>query len=263
MTSPTIPARPTAGSVTLTVRILLAETLDELRGVIREPTALFFSVAMPVGFYALFVSLWGAEPAQTGGMTVGSSMLATFGTFGVVGVTLLTPGVGVAEERERGWLRAKRVSPTPLPVTLAAKVIACVPHALAVLLAMTAIGLAPGTVDLAAAAWARLATVLVIGALPFALIGLAVGFLASTNATTAILMALYIPSSVASGLWMPLEVLPETMQRLAPALPTYHLARLGLAQVDAEGGASHLAALVAMTVVAAGLASLAYRRSRP
>lgn len=73
---------------------------------------------------------------------------------------------------------------------------------------------------------------LVAGALPFALLGLAVGFLASANATPAILHAVLIPSAVASGLWMPLELLPAPIQAVAPVLPTYHLAQLALAQLN-------------------------------
>ena len=62
---------------------------------------------MPVGFFALFVSLWGADSA--GGIPVGASMLATFGTFGVVGVTLRASGLALPP-----WTVARRIGPTSL-----------------------------------------------------------------------------------------------------------------------------------------------------
>jgi ABC-2 type transport system permease protein len=68
-------------------RVLTNETVEELFAVVREPTTLFFSVAMPVGFFALFASLFGGE--QVGSTTATTTMLATFGAFGVVGVYLL------------------------------------------------------------------------------------------------------------------------------------------------------------------------------
>lgn len=242
-------------------RVLAAEVLDEVRGIVREPVTLVFSVAMPVGFFALFASLYGSQDA--GGLSVGTRMLATFGTFGVVGVALLTPGIGVAEDRERGWLRAKRVSATPLATTLGAKVAATLPHAIAVLVAMTLVAAAVAGTSVGLGTWLRLAGVLVIGALPFALLGMAVGFSASPNATTAILNAVFIPSAVASGLWMPLDSLPDVVQRVAPALPTYHLAQLALGQLDGSGGLDHLLALLATAGGAAVLAALAYRRLQP
>jgi ABC-2 type transport system permease protein len=242
-------------------RVLLSELREELLGVVREPTTLFFTVAMPVGFFALFMGLWGSETDGT--TSVATVMLATFGAFGVVGVTLMTPGVGVAEDRERGWLRVKRVSGTPLPVTIGAKVLACLPHALGLLGAMSLLAVTVGQAEIDPASWLRLATVLVVGGLPFALVGLAVGFLASPNAATAILMAIFVPSAVASGLWMPLEMLPDVVSRIAPALPTYHLGRLALAQLDGDLGLAHAGALLVFTAVAASAATLAYRYARP
>jgi ABC-2 type transport system permease protein len=248
-------------SVAHGLRVLRVEVRDELLAIVREPSALFFSVAMPVAFFALFASWLGDE--MDGSVPVATSMLATFGTFGVVGVTLLNPGIGVADDRERGWLRAKRVSATPLPVTLAAKVIATVPYALGVLAAMTAVAAATGNLQIEVAEWARLVPVLIVGAVPFALLGLTVGFLASPNATTAILNAFYIPSAVAGGLWMPLETLPELVQRLAPFTPTYHLAQLGLAQLEGGGlPGRHVLALLLTAVVGSFAAAMAYRRAR-
>lgn len=241
-------------------RVLLSELREELLAVVREPTTLFFTVAMPVGFFALFMGVWGTE--TDGATTVATVMLATFGAFGVIGVTLMTPGIGVAEDRERGWLRVKRVSATPLSVTITAKVLACLPHALGVLGAMSILAVTVGQAELDPSTWLRIAAVLVIGCLPFALIGLSVGFLASPNAATAILMAIYIPSAVASGLWMPLEMLPDVVSQIAPALPTYHLGQLALAQLHGEIGVTYIAALAGFTVVAASAAMLAYRNAR-
>lgn len=270
MTAATTPATPTSRAAGTTpvprwslLRLLRVEVRDELLNILREPTALFFSIAMPVGFFAMFAGLWGGNDGGAG-ISVGTRMLATFGTFGVVGVTLLNPGIGVADDRERGWLRHKKVTATPLPVTLVAKVLATIPYSLGVLLAMTGVAAALGVLDLGLMDWLRLAGVLAAAAWPFALLALAVGFLATPNATTAILQALYIPSAVASGLWMPLEDLPTFIgERLAPILPTYHLAQLGLAQIGVADAAGHVLPLAAFGVLAALAAGVAYRAAKP
>lgn len=237
------------------------ELRDELLGILREPTALFFSVLMPIGFFALFVSLFGGE--SDGGVPAGTSMLATFGAFGVISVVMMNPGIGVAEDRESGWLRAKQVTAVPIGVTLAAKVVAALPYAVGVLLAMAATAGALGVLEAPPLALARLAAVLLLGALPFALLGLAVGFQAGASASVAILNGLLFPSAILSGLWMPLEILPDWVGRIAPALPTRHLAQLALAQVGiGRATATSVLALLATTLVAAVLAGLSYRRAR-
>ena len=60
-------------------RLFGVELLDEVRGIVREPTALFFSILMPVGFFALFVSMFGHHTSE--GLSSGTRMLGTFGTF--------------------------------------------------------------------------------------------------------------------------------------------------------------------------------------
>lgn len=241
-------------------RVFGVELADELRKIVREPTALLFSVLMPVGFFALFVSIFGRD--HTGGAIEGTSMLATFGAYGVVVVTLMNPGIGVAQDRERGWLRAKQVSAVPITLTLAAKVIAALVYAVGVLAAMGVTAAALGVLHASPGDLVRLAAVLLLGSLPFALVGLAVGFQAGSSAAAAILNAVLMPMAVLSGLWIPLSVLPAFFGRVAPFLPTYHLSQLAGAQLGGGQVVWHVVVLLGMTLVAARLAALSYRRAR-
>ncbi len=239
------------------LRVLGVEVAEGLRAILREPTALFFSVVFPVMFFALFASIFGSGAGTTG------TLLAGYGTFGVVSVMLLNPAITVADERTRGWLRVKKVSGAPVATTIAAKVLAALPYALAVVSALSAVAvLQIGGVPGGVGAWLRLVTVLLLGGVPFALLGLAVGFVASSNATAAILNGVLFPMVIASGLWFPVQILPGFVQAVAPFLPTYHLAQLAHAQTAGGPWASHALALVAMTAVAAGLAATSYRRLR-
>jgi ABC-2 type transport system permease protein len=247
---------------TISPTVLWVEVRDELLGVVREPAALFFSVLMPVLFFGLFAGLFGADELGEGGVPVGTSMLATFGAYGVIGSSMLTPGIGLADARERGWLRVLRTSPVPVPITLAAKVAATLPYSLGVLVAMTATAGALGVLQITVVQWVSLAVALVVGSLPFALIGLAVGSLAKPNGATAILNAIIIPMAIAAGLWFPLELLPDWVATIAPALPAYHLAELAFVPVAGDGGAvGHFLALIGFTIVTAAIAIAAYRRS--
>lgn len=243
------------------VRVLWAEVADELRAILREPAALFFSVIMPVMFYALFAALF--RDFQTDqGLPAATAMLATYGTFGVGSVVLLNPGIGVAEDRARGWLRVKKVSATPVSVTLLAKVLATLPYALAVIIALTLISLVLQGPVLEPVRWLRLVAVLLIGALPLAFIGLTVGFLASATAATAVLNGIWLPMVVASGLWMPLSIMPSWVQSIASFLPPYHLAQLALAQISPGSIAVHLLALLVTGSIGGVLAGVTYRNLR-
>jgi ABC-2 type transport system permease protein len=244
------------------LRILGVEVTEGLLGVLREPAALFFSVLMPVLFFALFASLYGGQPAGPGELPVAAAMLATYGTFAVVSVMLINPGVNVADDRTRGWLRMKKVSAAPIGTTIAAKVIAALPYAAGSFLAISALSLAINGPVVELDSWLRLGGVLLLGSLPFALFGLAIGFVMSTNTAVALLNAILFPMVIASGLWIPLQFLPGWVGGVAQVLPTYHLAQLAQAQLTGAGGLGHLVALLVSTVVAGALAGLAYRNLR-
>jgi ABC-2 type transport system permease protein len=252
------PARPVR-QVAWT-RVLRAEVVDELRGLLREPTVLMFSVAMPVGFFALFAGLYGGEVAPEGAF-VGTTMLATLGAFGVLSVAGMSPGIGLADDRRTGWLRVKRAWAVPLPVTILGKVVAALPYTVGVLVAMTATSAAMGNLDIRAGTWLLLVTSLLVGALPFTLLGLSVGSLANANTSAAILNALLLPSAFASGLFIPLAQLPPIVADLAAFNPVYHLGQLGLGVIAGEGVVDHGMALLGFTAVTTVLAAVVYRRS--
>lgn len=241
------------------LRILGVETAEGLRAIVREPTALFFSVVFPVMFFALFSSIFGGTDADPG---VVQTMLAGYGTFGVTSVMLLNPAITVADDRSRGWLRVKKVSAAPVATTVAAKVLAALPYALGVVVALSLVSVLELGAAFTAGTWVRLIVVLLLGSLPFALLGLALGFVASSNATAAILNAVLFPMVVASGLWFPISILPGFVQAIAPYLPTYHLAQLAQAQLTGGPWAGHAFALLATTAVGAVLAGIAYRSLR-
>lgn len=256
-----IPVRHTESSEPSHAALLAMEVRDQIRMFRREPAALFFSVLMPVAFYALFVAMFGGEAIDGTSRPVGTLMLTTFGAYGAIMAPMMNPGIGIAEARETGWLEAVKVSPVPVAVNLASRVLATIPFVVGILVAMTAASAALGVLNITLGEWVALMVVLVVGSQPFALVGLAVGSLASPNATTAILNAIIMPTAIASGLWFPLEIMPDWVSSVAQFLPTYHLAQL--AQVPLEGGTwlFHLVVLVGFTAATGVVAAWAWRHT--
>lgn len=241
-------------------RVFRAELRDELRSIVREPTSLFFGVLMPVGIFVLFNLLYGHDAVQ--GLSAGTAMVATFGTYGVITVASLQPGIGVAQDRDLGWLRMKRVSAVPIWISLAAKATAALLYGVGVLVLMGAAAAAFGTLHASPWALLRVALVLLLGSVPFTLFSVAVGFRFRTGAANALLNAVLFPLAVLSGLWMPIRLLPSVVRDIAEYLPTYHLAQLGLAQLGQGTSLLHALVLVVTTVVAAGVAAVSYRHAR-
>jgi len=145
--------------------------------------------------------------------------MVAYAAFGVLGVAFFQFGVLVAADRQTPWevyLRALPVSP---PARLAARVLAGLPFALAiiVLIFLEAALLTP--VQLGIARWVLLCLALLLGSVPFGLLGIALGYWAHPRAANAIANLLWIILAYAGGVWgepiQPIRIVsPYTPTRL-------------------------------------------------
>jgi ABC-2 type transport system permease protein len=240
--------------------ITVAETRAELTKLARLPAYVIPTLAFPLAFYAFFGLAFG--PGRSfGDLTVSAYLLATYGAFGVIGCALFGFGVSVAVERGQGWLLVKRASPMPPIAYVVAKMLTCMAFAATVAGLLFLLGATFGAVRLPPQTWALLFATLVLGAIPFCAIGLAIGSFVRPNSAPAIVNAIYLPMSFLAGLWIPLEGLPPALVRIAPFLPTYHLGQLALGALTPGHGSAlgHVLVLAGWTIAGATAAAYGLR----
>src|SRR5690554_281227 len=245
------------------VAIYWTEFRNEVLKNVRMPVFLVSSLAFPLMFYALFGLIFGRE--SVAGVTTATYMLATFGTFGVMGAALFGFGVGVATERGQGWMVLKRASPMPPLAYFAAKTLLAVMMGGLITLLLFVLGGLIGGVSLPLGTLASMFGILVSGAIPFCAMGLAFGYMAGPNSAPILVNLIYLPMGFFGGLWMPLPILPAFIQGLAPWLPSYHFGQLALSPLGAQSIASpwpSVAYLAAFTAIFLALATVLYRRDR-
>jgi ABC-2 type transport system permease protein len=115
-----------------------------------------------------------------------------------------------------------------------------------------------GHVTLSFGECAQLLACNVLGVLPFCALGLFIGSLVSGSAAPAITNFIYLPMAFVGGLWIPIWLLPQVLQTLAPLWPAYHLGQLAEMAVDSrnDGAAlTHIAVLAGVTLLFFRLAS--------
>ena len=243
-------------------RIYALEAKYELLKLARMPGYVIPTLAFPLMFYLLFGVAMGGRSA--GPVNLAAYLLPTYGSFGVMGIALFGFGVGLAVERGQGWLLFKRATPMPPLAYFTGKLAMVLLFGLIQTAALFTLGATAGKVDLPAADWAALAGVLIAGAIPFGAFGLAIGSWAGPNSAPAIVNVLYLPLAFLSGMWIPIQALPGFFQTLAPWLPTYHFAQLGLNVLEADQGRfswmTSAAVLAVFTVVSLLVARAGYRR---
>jgi ABC-2 type transport system permease protein len=221
-------------------------------------------LSFPIMFYVLFGLVLNQHQA-IGGTSIPTYLIATYGTFGVMGASLFGTAAGLASDRGLGWLQVKRASPMPPFAYFAAKVITSMIFSAVIVLALFLLGFTLGGVRMPMVDFARLSGTLVAGSLPFSAMGLALGYFTGPNSAPATINLIYLPMSFCSGLWVPFMFLPKVVRQIALVLPPYHLSQLALGIVGAgshESSVAHWEVLAAFTMICLGVARIGFQREQ-
>jgi ABC-2 type transport system permease protein len=237
------------------MRTLGKLTWMQIKLYLREPIALFFTLAYAPMMLVLFGSIYGNEPnAMFGGLgTVDVSVPAYIGLI-IISVGLMSIPIATASSRESGVLRRYRVTPLSPAVYLISDV--------AVYFLMTLLGV--GLLVLVGkfgyamrfdGNWLSVLAGFSLGALAMFACGYLIAGLAPTAriAQTAG-MVIAFPMMFLSGATIPLEVLPEGVRAVSKFLPVTHVVTLmqGLWKGDAWSGHG-TEVIVLVCVLAAGV----------
>jgi ABC-2 type transport system permease protein len=243
------------------MKLYLLEIKYEFLKALRLPAYSLPTLLFPVFFYLFFGVMFGGK--QTGAVSMSTYLVATYGTFGVIGAALFGFGVSVAVERGQGWLEVKRTTPMPIAAYFVAKLAMAMIFSAIIVTLLFILGMTAGNVVMSIATMAKLFTVLVLGSITFCAFGLALGFFAGPNSAAPLVNMIYLPMAFLSGLWVPIVFLPKPIQDIAVWLPPYHLSQLALRTVGASQGrplAVHVGAMLVATLVFGTIAYIGYRR---
>lgn len=239
------------------LRVYWSESCYELLGTLRQLDFTVPTVLFPAMFYLFFGVLFGR------GNGMAEYLVATYGAFGVIGTAFFGFGVGAAVSRESGEWRLRRVTPMPAGAFWVSKTMVAWVFCAVVLIELFALSAWLGGVRFDRLQWLAMAGILLVGSLPFAALGLAVGTHTSGQGAAPLLNLIHLPASFLAGLWIPIDLLPSFLQKTALALPHFHLAQLALVPVGLDAGyppAVHVGALALVTAVSLAVATAGYRR---
>jgi ABC-2 type transport system permease protein len=226
----------------------------------RLPAYSLPTLAFPVVFYLFFGVMFGSKMST---FDMARYLIATYSVFGAMGAALFGFGVSVAIERGQGWLETKRTTPMPLSAFFISKLGMAMIFSAIIFGLLLAAGAIFGDVRLTASESLLMLVVVVAGSIPFCALGLMMGFLAGPNSAAPIVNLVYLPMGFLSGLWIPVNFLPDALQDLAMWLPPYHAGQIALKVIGADRGdalALNVLALAVSTILFLSLAWVGYRR---
>ena len=233
----------------------VAEARSECLRYLRAPGFILPMLLFSTVFYLMFGVLLNHGEASR-------YLLASYSAFGIIGPGLFGFGVSLAIERDGGLLTLKRALPMPPGAYLLGKMAMAMIAATIVTVLLVLIGVFLAHVSLSVTQIANLMLTGAFGVLPFCALGMLVGTLIKGQGAPGLLNLVYLPMAFLSGLWLPLSMLPQALQKIAPIWPSYHLNQLTLAAVGLNNGAllPHVLALAGYTIVFLLLAVRQLRR---
>ncbi len=187
-------------------------------------------------FPALFYLLFGVFMAKNNGPDAARYLLASYGVFGVMSPGLFGFGVSLALERDGGLLTFKRALPMPPGAYLLGKMFMAMIAAGVVIVILTALAVFLGGVTLSPLRMLALLVTGMLGVLPFCAFGMWIGTLIKGQGAPGVLNLIYLPMSFLSGLWFPLDMLPKTIQQIAPIFPPVYLHKIAATAVGFDRG---------------------------
>ena len=161
-------------------------------------------------------------------------MLVSYAAYALINTALFGFGVAVSAERDSGWWRQLRVAPVTPAMLFGAKISAALVMGLLSVVALLLFAGVVGHIWLSAGMVAGMLARLLLGMIPFALLGLALGLLVGSDAAGGVANLISLPMLFASGIFIPLDVAPGFVRAIAPYLPAYHYGQLGWTAIGAR-----------------------------
>lgn len=232
----------------------LTYTRYELVRILRNRRFFIFSLGFPLVLYFVI-----AGPNRNVDDFIGTGVsaplyymvgLAAFGTMS----SMLSAGTRISAERAAGWNRQLRITPLTTRSYFRAKVVTAYLVSLLTVGVLYVSGVALG-VRLPASTWLEMTGLLIVGLIPFAILGIVMGHLLNSDTVGAAVGGTTGLLALISGTWFPLG--NGVLHDIAQVLPSYWLVQ---ANQVALGG--HAWGALGWTVVAAwsvGLAVIAAR----
>jgi len=180
--------------------------------------------------------------------------LISFGTMNAV----IGAGARISAERAVGWNRQLRLTALSPRAYFRTKVLTAYLLALATIVALAIAGTTLG-VRLTAGEWAKTVLLILVGLVPFAALGIAIGHVVSSESIGPALGGTTAAFALLGGVWFPIR--SGAMHVVAQALPSFWLVQAGHVAIggDAWGGRGWLV-VAAWSVGLGVLAARAYRR---
>jgi len=189
----------------------------------RNPTAVFFTVFLPLMFLVVFNLLFGNDEIADLGVNTSTYYVPAIIALAVVSATTQSLAINLTVQREAGMLKRVRGTPLPAQVFVAGRVGNSLVVSVLMVLLVALIGRIAYAVTLPTESIPAVLVTLAVGAASFSCLGFALTTLIpSREAAPAVTNAFLLPLYFISGVFVPESEIPDGVLHFADFFPIRH-----------------------------------------
>jgi ABC-2 type transport system permease protein len=197
----------------------------DLLGFLRNRQARFFTLALPLIFLVIFVSVFGNDTVGPEHVKASTYYVPGISALAVIAASFVNLVMTVTAQREAGVLKRRRATPVPAWVLIASRALSAISVALTVMTVLLLVGRFAYGVHLPTSTIPAVAISAVLGSVCFCVLGYAlVTAIKSEDAAQPMVQAIMLPLYFISGVFIPNVNLPGWLRHVAQVFPVQHLA---------------------------------------
>ena len=206
--------------------MLLAEHFRAtMLGLVRTPAYSVATILIPTVVF-LFLGATFANTREAANLALGSISI-----FAVLGISFFQFGVGIANDRQSPWNAFVRILPVSRFTRFASQALAALVFTGAAIGLLAVVAIASTDAGMDPGNWVLFLLSLAVGAIPMALLGIAIGYLCDPKAALPIANILNLALAFAGGLFFRPEFMPGYLDGFSRLLPSRHMGELTWAAI--------------------------------
>ncbi len=206
------------------IHLVLHQARYDLLTFARNSQARFFTVLLPVMFLVIFVSVFGNQHVGPEHIKASTYYVPGITALAVLSASFSNLVISITAQRELGVLKRRRATPAPAAVIIAGRALTSLVVSMTVAAVVIALGALAYGVHVAPGGLGTIGLSIAVGSLVLTCLGYAVSSaIGSADAAQPAVLALQLPLSFISGIFIPPVGIPSALRHVAQAFPLQHL----------------------------------------
>jgi ABC-2 type transport system permease protein len=205
--------------------LVLHQARYDVLGIVRNRQARFFTLALPLIFLVIFVSVFGNNTVRSTGVKASTYYVPGISALAVIAASFVNLVISITAQREAGILKRRRATPVPAWVLIGGRTLTAMSVSLAVMTVLVLVGRFAYGVRLPTSTIPGVALTAVVGSAAFCVLAYAFSTAVdSEDAAQPMVQAVMLPLYFISGVFIPNVNLPSWLRHVAQLFPVQHLA---------------------------------------